>query len=178
MIGYFFDGSKLVGLNIMPYRSVLPSRPFTVNGIGGTQPVAFSRVMSAVATSASLRPSSALRSTVTGGVVGVEYASTKALPSGDSVIVWSAASGVSSTGLPPSRLPLKNCWEYGFTPAVRPTPRNHTVRVFGSTLSTSVTLPSPLVIACLSLPVFRSYRKRLPQLFRSLNQIASLVSGR
>src|SRR6185312_16099729 len=104
MIGYFFDGSKFVGLNIMPYGSVLPSRAFTVNGIGATQPAAFRREMSALATSASLRPSSERRSTVTGGTVGVEYASTKDLPSGDSVTVWSAASGVSSTGLPPSRL--------------------------------------------------------------------------
>ncbi len=88
----------------------MPSRPFTVNGIGGTQPAAFRREMSAVATVARLRPSLALRSTVTGGVVGVEYASTNDVPSGDSVTVWSAASGVSSTGLPPSRLTLKNCW--------------------------------------------------------------------
>src|SRR5690348_10444538 len=110
MTGYFFDGSKFVGLNIMPYRSVLPSRAFTVNGIGGTQPAAFRREMSAVATFASLRPSFALRSTVTGGTVGVDQASTNDLPSGDRVTVWSAASGVSSAGLPPSRPTLKNCW--------------------------------------------------------------------
>ncbi|CAM5470378.1 hypothetical protein RLIN73S_01578 [Rhodanobacter lindaniclasticus] len=110
MIGYFFDASKVDGLNIMPYSVVLPSRAVTVIGTGGTQPAALSRVMSALATVASVWPSSARRSTVTGGVVGVEWTSTKVLPSGDKVISWLAASGVSRVGLPPSRLTLKNCW--------------------------------------------------------------------
>src|SRR5690606_9650288 len=109
-MGYFFFASKLVGLNIMPYRSVLPSRALTVNGTGGTQPAAFSREMSAVATVATVLPSSARRSTVTGGSTGVDQASTKYVPSGDRVTVWSAASGVSSTGSPPSSDTLKNCW--------------------------------------------------------------------
>ncbi len=72
MIGYFWCGSKLVGLNIMPYRVVLPSRAVTVIGIGGTQPAAFRRLMSALATVAMTCPSAAERNTVTGGVVGVE----------------------------------------------------------------------------------------------------------
>jgi hypothetical protein len=54
----------------------------------------------------STRPSSALRSTVTGGVVGVDQASANRRPSGDRVMVWSAGSGASSVGAPPSRLTL------------------------------------------------------------------------
>jgi hypothetical protein len=38
----------------------------------------------------------ASRSTVTGGVAGVEYESTKYFPSGDPLITWFAFSGVSS----------------------------------------------------------------------------------
>ena len=102
MIGYLSPGSKCDGLNIRPYRSVLPSRALTTIGVGGVQPAACSRVMSARAMVATVAPSSARRSNVTGGVVGVEYASTKKRPSGDSVTVWSASSGVSSVAGPPS----------------------------------------------------------------------------
>src|SRR3546814_12409205 len=58
-----------------------------------------------------------------------------------------------------------------------PTPRNHTVRVPGSTRSTSVTLPSPVVTACLSLPLVASYRSRSPQLSRSLHHRISFDRG-
>src|SRR5574337_1474984 len=109
MTGYFFAGSKSVGLNSIPYSVVLPSRAFTVIGVGGTQPIAFRREMPALATLAMTWPSSAARNTVTGGEVGVEYASTKVLPSGDIVMVWSASSGVSSVVLPLSMSTLKNC---------------------------------------------------------------------
>ena len=60
----------------------MPSRAFTVNGIGGTQPAALRRLMSAVATVGEHVAVRAGRSTVTGGVVGVEYASTKVLAVG------------------------------------------------------------------------------------------------
>src|SRR3546814_8953964 len=75
MIGYFFAGSKFVGLNIIPYRSVLPSRALTVNGSGGTQPAASRREMSAVAIVATVAPSSARRSNVTGGCRSEEHTS-------------------------------------------------------------------------------------------------------
>jgi hypothetical protein len=55
--------------------SVFPSRPLTVNIVGGLQPVASSRVMSAFSSVCSTLPF-ASRSTVTGGTTGVEYEST------------------------------------------------------------------------------------------------------
>ena len=71
MIGYFFDGSKLVGRYSRPYRSVTPSRAFTVIGIGGFQPVASRREMSAFSSGSTTAPV-ASRSTDTGGTSGVE----------------------------------------------------------------------------------------------------------
>jgi hypothetical protein len=96
-------------LNIIPYSVVLPSRAFTLIGVGATQPAAFNLEMSAFAIVVTTCPSLASRSTVTGGVVGVEYASTKVLPPGDISMVWSASSGVSSVVFPLSMSTLKNC---------------------------------------------------------------------
>src|SRR6266851_2700990 len=75
-IGYFFEASKLVGLNMKPYTSVFPSRPFTVIGTGGTHPAATSFVMSCFATSTTTLPVSS-RTTADSGCVTVEYTSTK-----------------------------------------------------------------------------------------------------
>src|SRR5207342_1469830 len=61
MIGYFLPASKCDGLNISPCRSVLPSRALTTMGVGGVQPAACSRVMSARAMVATAAPSSARR---------------------------------------------------------------------------------------------------------------------
>ena len=61
----------MVGLYIKPYRSVAPSRALTVIGSGGFQPVASSFEMSAFSSVMIVRPS-ASRSSVTGGVSGVE----------------------------------------------------------------------------------------------------------
>ncbi len=102
MIGYFLEASNADGLNIWPYRSVLPSRAFTVNDSGATQPAACSRARSARASSATCLPS-ASRSSATGAVPMVEWMSTKRLPSFDGVIAWLASSGVSSCTSPPSR---------------------------------------------------------------------------
>ena len=71
-IGYFFDGSSFVGVYIRPYRSVWPSRAFTVIGVGGFQPVASSFEMSAFSSSAISLPVVASRSTATGGASGFE----------------------------------------------------------------------------------------------------------
>ena len=45
-IGYLREGSKFVGLKSSPYRSVLPSRAFTVIRIGGFQPASSRREIS------------------------------------------------------------------------------------------------------------------------------------
>ncbi len=54
-----------------PQRSVTPSRAFTVNGIGGFQPVATSREMSAFSRTVTNRPSAPRRFAI-GGVSGFE----------------------------------------------------------------------------------------------------------
>ena len=72
MIGYFRVESKVVGRYISPYRSVLPSRAFTVNGIGGVHPAATSREMSLFSSVATSLPLRASRSTVVGGTSGRE----------------------------------------------------------------------------------------------------------
>src|SRR3982751_1826601 len=100
-IGYFFARSRLVGTYIRPYRSVLPSRDLTVIGIGGFQPAARRREMSAVSSVTTVFPLRS-RSTDTGGVSGVEYVSTKYWPDGASAMLWSAFSGVSSVRPVPS----------------------------------------------------------------------------
>ena len=82
--------------------SVLPSRAFIVTGVGGRQPVASRREMSAFSSVCTMRPPMS-RSTVTGGVSGVEYVSTKYRPSGDIVTTWFAFSGVSSVCPLPSK---------------------------------------------------------------------------
>ena len=64
MTGYFFAGSKLVGLTMTPQMSVRPSRPFATKTSGGFQPAFVSAVMSAfssVATSDAVRPRGAAR---------------------------------------------------------------------------------------------------------------------
>src|SRR3546814_11466981 len=87
-----------VGLNISPYRSVLPSRALTVNGSGATQPAARRREMSPRATSRTSVPSTALRSSVTGAVAVVEYVSTNQVPPGGRFPLGAAYSGVSRPG--------------------------------------------------------------------------------
>ena len=71
MIGYFLLGSRFVGVNIRPYRSVWPSWAFTVMGVGAFQPVAVRREMSVFSSVAISLPSAA-RSTVTPGRSGCE----------------------------------------------------------------------------------------------------------
>jgi hypothetical protein len=63
--------SSCVGVNMMPYRSVTPSRAFTEKGVGARHPVAVRREMSARSSVMMTRPV-ICRSTVTGGVVVVE----------------------------------------------------------------------------------------------------------
>ena len=81
--------------------SVLPSRAFIRMGVGGFQPVASSRETSPRSTVCTRRPLRS-RTTVTGGVSGVEYVSTKCRPSGESETTWFASSGVSSVRPRPS----------------------------------------------------------------------------
>jgi hypothetical protein len=71
MIGYFRVESIRVGVYMSPWMSVFPSRAFTVKGVGGFQPLARSREMSAFSSGITTLPF-ASRSTVTGVVVGVE----------------------------------------------------------------------------------------------------------
>ena len=70
-IGYFFVASSVVGTNIRPYRSVTPSRAFTLNGTGGFHPEAISFEMSAFSTVAMSLPE-ASRTTATGAASGFE----------------------------------------------------------------------------------------------------------
>src|SRR5580704_17175348 len=70
-IGYFFAASKFVGLNINPYKSVLPSRAFTTNGMGGTQPVALSFEISSLGNSTATLPEIS-RIAAFGGTAGDE----------------------------------------------------------------------------------------------------------
>src|SRR6478672_6190895 len=178
MIGYFLFGSKLDGLNSIPYRSVLPSRAFTTIGSGATQPLSFRRARSACATCASTLPSLASRNTVTGATAVVEYVSTTRVPSGDRRNVCCASSGDSSTGSPESRFTRYRCWWYGWWPSSRPTPVNHAVRVAVSRRSSSATFQSPFVTWCFSLPLVASYTYRGPQLLRWLHHRISLLSDR
>ena len=60
----------------------MPSRAFTVTCVGGCQPAATSREMSAFSSDNTTRPLLS-RSTKTGGVTGVEDASMNDAPSGD-----------------------------------------------------------------------------------------------
>ena len=69
MIGYFFDESSEAGVYMSPYRSVFPSRAFTVMGVGGFQPLMSRREMSAFSSVATSLPFSS-RSTVTGATLG------------------------------------------------------------------------------------------------------------
>jgi hypothetical protein len=70
-IGYLREASRVVGVNIRPWRSVLPSRAFTTIGVGGFQPALVSFEMSARSSSSCTSPP-ALRRTLVGGVIGVE----------------------------------------------------------------------------------------------------------
>ena len=65
-----------VGVYIRPYRSVLPSRAFTVKGMGGFQPACTSREMSAFSSATTCLPFRS-RTTVVGGTTGVDHWSTK-----------------------------------------------------------------------------------------------------
>src|SRR4051812_44550676 len=112
MIGYFFDESSDLGAYISPYRSVLPSRAFTVIGIGAFQPLATSREMSAFSSVVMTFPS-ASRRTVTGATFGCAYESTTYLPVGESSIVWSPSSGVSTAKREPSMFTRQSCLKYG-----------------------------------------------------------------
>ena len=82
MIGYFFVGSKLVGRYIRPWRSPTPPRSFTVIGMGGFQPVASRREMSAFSSDSTTLPV-ASRNTEVEATSGFEKLSTKYLPDGD-----------------------------------------------------------------------------------------------
>jgi hypothetical protein len=66
MIGYFRVESIRVGVYMSPWMSVFPSRAFTVKGVGGFQPLARSREMSAFSSDITTLPF-ASRGTVTGG---------------------------------------------------------------------------------------------------------------
>src|SRR5262245_54519934 len=82
-IGYFLDVSKVVGLNISPYRSVFPSAALTLIRVGGFQPRATSREMSAFSSSITSFPA-ASRSSTAGGTSALEYVSTRYFPDGES----------------------------------------------------------------------------------------------
>jgi hypothetical protein len=81
MIGYLAVESMRVGAYMSPWMSVVPSRAFMVIGVGGRQPAATRRETSARSSSISTRPFPS-RSTLTGGVAGVEYVSMNDRPSG------------------------------------------------------------------------------------------------
>ena len=68
-----FGASAYMNDAAAPWAYTLSKKhPVTVNGSGAFQPVASRREISALAIVPTTCPSSALRSTVTGGVVGVE----------------------------------------------------------------------------------------------------------
>jgi hypothetical protein len=133
----------------------LPSRAFTVIGVGGFQPASTSFEMSTRSSSIITVPLRS-RSTLTGGVTGVEYTSTNDVPDGDAMIPCSASSGVSSVTSGLSSPTLYRCVKYGSRPVSRPTPVTYTVRVFSSTRITSATFQLPVVTCRLSAPVVRS----------------------
>ena len=81
--GYFFDGSKFVGRQMTPYKSVCPSAAFALNGSGNFHPIAVSFETSAFSSGITIWPSCALRTTDTVGRSTRENASTKYLPSGE-----------------------------------------------------------------------------------------------
>ena len=62
-------GRSSRGRQMMPQMSVLPSRPLATKTSGGSQPLAFSSVMSASSSLQTSLPSSARRSSWTGGMI-------------------------------------------------------------------------------------------------------------
>src|SRR5207245_10819770 len=102
--------------------SVLPSRALTVKGAGGFHPIAASFEVSVRSSVRISRPSLS-RTDETGGVSGVDAASTKNRPEGENLTSCVALVGVSRRGGPPSK-PTRYKWtKYGSRPFSRPTAR-------------------------------------------------------